>query len=55
MQVKACFKLPVLLGNYQRDFIALEKSARESRFKLGQFSHPTQDIFEAGWGGGAAR
>ena len=57
MQVKACFMLPVLLGNYQRqrDCIASEKSAGESRFKFGQFSHLTQDIFEAGWVGGGQR
>ena len=49
MQVKACFKLPVIVCNYQRDCMTSEKSARESRFKFRQF------IFVAGGGGGTGQ
>ena len=49
MQVKACFKLPVIVD--QSDVMAPAKSARKAASSSGQFSNAIQNIFEAGWGG----
>ena len=52
IQVKACFKLPVIVD--QSDVMAPAKSARKAASSSGQFSNPIPNIFEAGWGGGHA-